>query len=287
MGVPLKKTIQQSLLVIWIGATSPFTNKVEAAVDTKSAEHLLRFYRTPELMDSVYLRFENALNRHRQDDGVSDMQVRGLALIGKKIYQGPNLFKILVDAYALVISIHDVRDVLEWQKTPLGIRFSHGLKEFFSTPETTLNRYLKKNKFENMKPNRKNALNTFFKAQEQDAIYVNLETGADLGVLLGLSGYTPEKDREKTDKIIAQAQGRRLGFSGKSQQQWLRQNFFVLKDLRNDEIDLISKFAMSAAGQGHSQALLKALDFTLTAAAKTLRDQVIKESAAATAQPTR
>lgn len=265
---------------IWLVVLCLFGSPAHAAVDTKSAEHVLRFYQTEEVLGSVSLRFEDALNRHRQDDGVTPMQLRGLALIGKKIYQAPNLFKVFVEAYALVISIHDMRDLLAWQKTPLGLRFRQGLKEFFTTPESKIDRFLKKNSLQNLKANRKNTLNTFFKALEQDQIYVNLESGADLGVLLGLSGYAPESDREKVDKIVAQAQGRRLGFSGKSQELWLRQNFFALKDLRNDEIDQVSKFAMSAAGQGHMQAYLKALEVTLTAAAKTLRDQVIKEAAA-------
>jgi hypothetical protein len=285
MASMLKKNILNRLLLTWIGASFLWTTQVFGSVDTKSAEHLLRIYRSEDLLGSVYGRFENALNRHRQDDGVTEMQLRGLALIARKIYQAPNLNKIFVEAYALLISIHDVKDTLDWQKSPLGLRLSHGLKDFFTTPSSKIDRYFKKNSLDTLKPNRKNALNTFFKAHEQDQIYVNLESGADLGVALGLSGYTPEKEREKVEKIATQVQDRRLGFSGKSQKDWLTQNAYVLKDLRNDEIDHISKFAMSAPGQGHTKAFLKALEVTLTAAAKTLREQVIKEAATVVPQP--
>lgn len=246
------------------------------ATDRQAAEKVLRSYHIDAMLGSVYERLEDALTRHQADKGVTETQLRGVALLGKRIYQPQNMLTIVAEAYTKIISAADLRTLLAWQKTPLGMRYGQAQKTFLQTPVAQISAYYQQESPALLRPNRRNALNTYSRALEQDQLHASLEAGAELGVELGLSGYMSPAARENTVKIAAHSQSMKIGFLGKNQGKALSQNFFLLKDMRNDEIDEISKWAMSVAGQNHTRALIKALDATLLAAAKTLRDQVIQ-----------
>jgi hypothetical protein len=245
------------------------------------ADGALAFYQTESIFKRAYDKFEDALARHRKEEGVTETQLRGLSLIGKRIYQGKNLLKVFTEAYAKLMPARDLNDLVMWQKTPTALKLTQGGLNLSLAPANKISAYFKKNSPTLLRPNRKNALNTFFKAFEQSATYASLEAGVDIGVKLGLSGYASASDREKVAQIAEKAEGWKDGYQGLNQNKWIVTNFFMLKEMRNDEIDEVSKFAMSITGQAHTQAYIKAMDATFLAAGKTLRDQVIRETAAA------
>ena len=244
------------------------------------ADGALAFYQTESLLKNAFDKFEDALARHRKEEGVTETQLRGLSLIGKRIYQGKNLLKVFTEAYAKVMPVRDLNDLVMWQKTPIALKLAQGVLNLSRAPERKISDYFKKNSPTLLRPNRKNALNTFFKAFEQSVTDASLEAGVDIGVKLGLSGYASASDREKIAQIAEKTEGWKDGYQGLNQSKWVATNFFMLKDMRNDEIDEVSKFAMSITGQAHTQAYIKAMDATFLAAGRTLRDQVIKETAA-------
>ena len=231
-----------------------------------TVEQVLDYYHTTEFLGQGLGQLEDALKRRRKEITVPDDVAAQIVATARKIYRASNLMDVFKAAYAKAISLGQRQALATWQVGVKGLLLRRGINAYYTKsnpmppPETT--------------SNRRNAINTYVLAHELDDLYASWMLGADLAVWLALEAFQPPKNRETIKFIREKIKLRRTGYN-----EFVRSKAFddavqILKKLKNDEIDEISKFASSPPGQVSTRAYRRALELTLERAGETLAKQV-------------
>jgi hypothetical protein len=103
-----------------------------------------------------------------------------------------------------------------------------------------------------------------------------MAAGLDLTIAMGLSAYQPVETREKPKDMREKAAVRRATYMDDGRSAFLVQDFYILKDAKNEEIDEMTKFAATNPAKVHTLAMIKAMGATLDGGAVTMQEQVTK-----------
>lgn len=259
------------LAIVALIATPAFAQK-----STPTVEKVLEFFQTEAYLEQAQKCMDDALTRRRKEVTITDKRMQNIANLADRIYPASNLYKIFKLTYAKATTIENMTAIYNWQQTPKAIKYRQGLAAAFKAAPTTREAYQKKMAGIMLKPNRVNALQTFMENFEQDQTVALMHSECDFGIRMALNGYAEPAARDKVKYMKEKVQEKRSGYLEKAQEELKIFNFYALKDLKNEEVDELSKFATSALGQGHTKAFAKALEVTMDGAAKTLYEQIIK-----------
>ena len=258
-----------SALVLWQGLS-------QAAPSKPTVEAVLEFFHTEDYLEGTVKCMDDALARRKKEVPITDQQMQNLTSLSHRIYPASNLYKSFKLAYTKATTIENLTAVYNWMNTPKGLKFGTGFNNAYKATPAQRESYHKKQSPVLLKPNRQNALGTFITNWQQDGLEALTQTQCDFGVLMGMNGYQPAASRDKTRYLKEKVVRKRSGFIEKAREQLIIFDFYLLKEMKNEEVDDLSKFATSSVGQGHAKAYGKAMEIVLDGAAKTLMDQVIK-----------
>lgn len=265
------KIIILGTLLLWYG--SAIAKPAKPSVDK-----VLEYFQTEPFLGSVQKCMDEALARRKKEITITDVQMQNLTNLSHRIYPASNLYKTFKLAYAKTTTIENLTAVNTWMNSVKGMKFRRGLAAAYKATPAAREAYHKKMSPILLKPNRQNAINTFITNWEQDGLDAVLKSECDLGALMGMNGYQPAASRDQFKYLKEKVVAKRPGFIDKARADLMVFDFYVLKELKNADIDEVSKFATSAVGQGHAKAYGKALEMTMDGAAKTFMDQVSKPS---------
>lgn len=263
------KLLFLSAALFWPGAA-------QAAPSKPTVEAVLEFFQTEQYLEAAVKCMDDALARRKKEVTINDKQMQTLTNLSHRIYPASNLYKTFKLAYAKATTIENLTAVYNWMNTPKGFKFRQALANAYKATPAQRESYHKKMSPILLKPNRQNAIGTFITNWEQDGLEALMQTECDFGVLMGLNGYAPAASRDKTKYLKEKVVDKRPGFIEKARKQLMIFDFYLLKEMKNEEVDDLSKFATSSVGQGHAKAYGKAMEVTMDGAAKTLMEQVIK-----------
>lgn len=249
-----------------------------AAPSKPTVDAVLEFFHTEEYLEDVVKCMDDSLARRRKEVPIPDKQMQNITSLSHRIYPASNLYKTFKVAYTKATTIENLTAVYNWMNTPKGIKFRQGFSAAYKATAAQREAYYKKQSKLLLKPNRNNALLTFITNWEQDGLEALVKSECDYGVLMGLNAYLPPESRDKTKYLKDKVVKKRPGYLEQSREGLLIFDFYLLKEMKNEEVDDLSKFATSATGQGHAKAYGKAMEVTLDGAAKTLMDQILKPS---------
>lgn len=231
-----------------------------------TVEQVLDYYHTREFLDQAMNQMEEALQRRRKETTVAEPLAVQMMAMARKIYRPDNLMEVFKVAYAKAISLEQMQAVAAWQVSVKGLILRRGINDFYTKrnpappPEGTVNR--------------RNAISTFVMANELDDLFMALMLGADWGVWMAIEASQPPQNRESVKFITEKIKARKTGYSATARAKAANYSVEILKKLKNDEIDELSKFASSPAGQGSTRAYRRALELTMERAGQTLAKQL-------------
>lgn len=257
------------VLLAWPGYAS-------AAPSKPTVDAVLEFFQTEQFLEAGIKCMDDALTRRKKEITIVDKQFQNIADLSHRIYPASNLYKAFKLTYAKATTIENLTAVHTWMNTPKGYKFRQGLANAYKATPAQREAYHKKMSPILLKPNRQNAINTFITNWEQDGLDAVMQSECDFGVLMGLNGYQPAQSRDKTKYLKDKVVNKRPGLVEKARASLIIFDFYLLKEMKNEEVDELSKFATSSVGQGHAKSYGKALEVTMDGAAKTLYEQVVK-----------
>lgn len=264
------------MIRILLAATLVWSGHASAAPSKPTVDAVLEFFQTERFLEAGVKCMDDALSRRKKEITIADKQFQNVADLSHRIYPASNLYKAFKLTYAKATTIENLTAVHTWMNTPKGFKFRQGMANVYKATPAQREAYHKKMSPVLLKPNRQNAINTFITNWEQDGLEALMQTGCDFGVLMGLNGYQPSQSRDKPKYLKDKVVSKRPGLIEKARSGLVVFDFYLLKEMKNEEVDELSKFATSSVGQGHAKAYGKALEVTLDGAAKTLYEQVVK-----------
>ncbi len=251
---------------------------VMAKPSKPTVDYVLEYFHVEDFLRDTEKCVDDALARRKKEITLTDAKIDTIQNLTHRIYPAGNLYKVFKTAYAKQITLENLTGVYTWTTTVKGIKFRQALTSFNKTTPDERKSYFDKQSPVFLKPNRRNAIATFITDFEQDQLWALMQQKCDLGVVVGLNAYAPEKERDSMKYMKDKMAKKQPGYIGAARTLYMTFDFFAFKDMKNEEIDELSKFATSAVGQAHTKAMTKALEGTLDGAAKTLFEQVLKPS---------
>lgn len=244
-----------------------------------TVDKLLDFWQTEGFLDRAATDFQDAVARRRKDVVVTDAQAQALQGLGKRIYPGKNLLRVFKANYTRAITSSAVAALSAWTRTSNGMRLGNGLAAAYKIDAAA-----RQQKFDAdsaaFKANRKNVLHTFLIEWQHDDAYALMQAGLDFGVAMALNTIQPQAARETTKYLKEKAMSHRTGYLPDGRKAALTLDYNALAELKDEDIDELSRFAVTPPAQAHVKAFAKALEATLDGAAVTLARQMLKETAA-------
>lgn len=239
-----------------------------ALAASASVEKVLGYYHTDVFLDQAMGHVEEALKRRRKEITVPDARGNEILATARKIYKGANLFGVFKVAYAKAITLEQMTALAAWQVGIKGLMLKRGIDAYYGKG--------KKTPPPETKPNRRNAINTYVAAHELVDLHTAFMLGADLGIWMALDAYQPRDSRDTVKFMKEKIKARKTGYNEPARAKVYDVSVEVLKGMKNEEIDEVSKFASSANGQAASRAYRRALELTMERAGETLTAQIQK-----------
>jgi hypothetical protein len=241
-----------------------------------TVEKVLDFYHTTEFRDDCLHHVEEAVDRRRKEVQMDDDLAKRIKDVAARIYVKKNLYDVFKVAYAKQTTLENMTALWDWMNSPRGISLKKAYDQHYGGKGNykEWKAYYDKEAGIVLKPNRKNAINTYITANEQADYEINKILGGDFAVWWTANQMSAQKEPIKY--IKSKIKPRRTGYLEAAREYFGIYDFSLLRDLRNEEIDDISRFASTVVGQGASKAYANALEQTMDSAAKTLANEIAK-----------
>lgn len=239
-------------------------------------EHVLDLLHVSDYLAEAEPAFSRAITRRKKEAKIADADVKLIEGFVKRIYPARNLMTVFRQAYAKAVPPETITEIQAWLITPIGLKFQQALTQVYATTSSLRQAFLARESANVMRPNRQNAFKTFSRTFGQESLYGLLHSELDFGTLMALNALKPAAERDQQKLLKDHAKARRSILKEAARPELDAFNFSLLKDLKNSEIDELSKFAQSTAGTAHLAGFTKALEVTLDGAAVTLAEQIAK-----------
>lgn len=251
-----------------------------AASSKPTVEGVLEAFQTQKLLEEFgFASVEQAVKRHSPK--IRPARAKQILDLARRIYPGKNLYDVFKVAYSKQITLENMTATYKWLATPDGIKFRRASQGYFDVPGTKERlAYFTATGKALLKPNRKNAFDTFNKTTQPAELVGSLMFGGDYAVRKALEVYKPEAERETDAQIRDHVNVKRDGYVAIGREADDVVASYLFRDLKNAEVDVVTKFFASVPGEAHVKAYRAALDGTLKSAASTLATQLAKEKAA-------
>lgn len=239
-----------------------------------TAGKVLAFYQVEEFLSDTGAQVEATLKNRKRDLALTKERATEILGYAQRIYRKRNLFSVFRVAYPKVATRATLEPLYQWMLSARGLKLRQGYTQLYKTNEAQWRDFYEHEAATLLRPNRKNALQTFIKSTELTQLLASKRIGADYAVEMALQSYAPAGQRETAAAIKSRLRTRRNGYVDNGQEQAMILATSLTRDLKNEEIDDASRFATSAVGQAATQAFIKALDFTMESAAATLASTI-------------
>ena len=239
-----------------------------------TVEKVLDFYHTEDFLDDCLKHVEDALERRKKELAVDDAAAKRLKDVAARIYVKRNLYDVFKVAYAKQTTLENMTALWEWMNSPIGLLLRKAYSDHYKTPYKSWKAYYDKESTNVLKPNRKNALNTLLVSSGQNELAITKILGADFAVWWALNAIQPQP--ETLRYIRSKITPRRTRYIEPARAYYEIFDAALLRDLKNEQIDELTRFSTSVIGQGADKAYRAALEMTLDSAAKTLGSQLAK-----------
>jgi hypothetical protein len=184
--------------------------------------------------------------------------------------------KIFKPAYTKAMTQEGLNALYTFLNTPAGIHLRQGYAAAYRVKSKARQAYFDAESTAVLKPNRRNAISSFITEWQQDLLYSTMAAGLDLTVTMGLNPFQPAASREKPKDMRDKAAVRRATYMDEGRSAFLVQDFYLLKEVKNEDIDEMTKFATTNPAKVHTKAMIKAMEATLDGGAVTMQEQVVK-----------
>jgi hypothetical protein len=242
----------------------------------KAVEAVMAYYHTEQFLNDQLDLLEAALEKRQKEYPVDKKQADRIATLARRIYKPYNLSAAFKTAFARQVKPATLEALHAWQLSVSGIKLRQGLEGLYAVPPATWQGYFDKEKDRILKPNRKNALETFLRNWGQPELAAQKLLGADYAVALALDAMLPEPEQDGARNVKKRIGLRRTAYIGSAAEPLRVANFYMLRAVKNAEIDEMSKFGASTVAADARRAYLKALALTLESAASTLVSELKK-----------
>jgi hypothetical protein len=242
----------------------------------RAADKVIEFFRMDAFFGDAATWYSDAVARAKKDGPIPEGQLQTMDNLGKRILPPKNIVKIFKTAYIRAITPDNLKKLSDWMLTPQAIQLRTAYAKTLKVGAKARQAYVDGPGAAQLKPNRKNAIRTFTTAWGHEPLFVACRTEMDYVVRLALNAFLPPNTRE-VPKILKDAVlARKSTYVEPASAYYRVFDAYLLKDLRSEQIDELSKFAETAVGEAHVKAMQKALEATIDAAGKTMADQIIK-----------
>lgn len=259
-----------SLVLTFSGAT-----RAEAKKQGATVEKVLDFYRTEEFLDDCLHHVEEAIDRRKKELSFDDALAKRMKDVAARIYVKKNLFNVFKVAYAKATTLENMTALWDWMNSPRGLLLKRAYGQQYENKRyKDWKAYFDKESPTLLKPNRKNAITTFQSTFELWELETTKVLGSDFAVWWTINQSSAHK--ESLRFIKNKIKQRKQGFIEPARTYYDVFDFSLLRDLKNDEIDELSKFASTVVGQSATKAFRTALEQTLENAGKTLANEIAK-----------
>lgn len=248
----------------------------QAAPTKATVENVLAAFHTQDFLNDGITFIEGALTRRKKEVKVTPKRASDLLALARRIYPGKNLLTVFKVAYSKQTTLENMEALYTFLNTPAGIKLRRAYDQAYAVDASTRQTYYVKTGKTLLKPNRQNAFDTYMTTTKQYAVHGTWMTGSDLGIFRGLNGFLPPAERLASKTIEEQIATRKNGYIAAGKMFYIPFNTYLFKDMKNEDIDNITQFAATPAGEGHAKAYIAALEGTLASAAATLETQVAK-----------
>ncbi len=247
-----------------------------AAGPAPTVEKVLDFYKTDEFLGDSFKYVQEAIDRRKKDVTIDPALIKRINDLGPRIYTKKNLLDVFKIAYAKNTTMESMTSLYAWQNTPNGLMLRKAYAEHFKGNAASWKKYYDKESPKVLKPNRRNALTTFITSTEQWELYTTKVLGGDFTIWHVLNTIAPANAKETIKSFKEKLKPRKSGFIEPGKEWFLVFDFALLRDVKNEEIDEMSKFPLTVPGQASTKAYRFALEQTFESAAKTLANEIVK-----------
>lgn len=238
-------------------------------------ERVLAYDQTAAFLETSLDEFFWALDVRAEAKSLSDDKNSQLVQFARQIYTKYNLYETFKEIYRQNISKATLQGVAKWLDTPLGTRLQRAHRKANEPgTETPIESYWTDTE---ISENRKNSIRTYFLTTGLMERHSAMKGGAFLGVFMGISGFSPAHSRDSFSYLKKKADRRENAFRGDALAKTLKRYVYLLRDFDDEELDRIAEFFMGTYGQAHLEAYNRALEKTLTQAAKSMRSTVVQK----------
>lgn len=248
----------------------------KAPTSGATVEKVLAFYHTEDFLDDCLKHIEDAVERRQKEVTIEDATARRIKDVAARIYVKKNLYDVFKVAYAKQTTLENMTALWDWMNSPRGLMLRRAYNDHYKGKASFKDwkAFYDKDSKTLLKPNRKNAITTFVTATEQWELGTTKVLGSDFAVWWTTNQLSPQK--ETLSYIKGKIKIRKPGYIEPAREYFMIYDFALLRALKNEDIDEISKFSSTVIGQGAAKAYRAALEQTLESAAKTLASEIGK-----------
>lgn len=187
------------------------------------------------------------------------------------------LRKNVADVLALDLSADDIKFVLNWLNSPLGLRFTQAEKES-STPEAMA-------EMAELSP-------ALLQEQERVAVlqqlntaiggtegFMHLMSNITVALVSGMMAYVPAEQRLSEAQIRSGAEQNVAQNKTTYEQYWMAASVYSYRDFTPQELDAYLAFASSPAGQRYHASSMQAVDNAISNASRALGGRLARQGA--------
>ncbi len=241
-----------------------------------TVEKVLDFYHTEDFLDDCLKHVEDAVDRRKKEVTIDEATAKRLKDVAGRIYVKKNLYNVFKVAYSKQTTLENMTALWDWMNSPRGLALRKAYNDQYKEKSSYKDwkAYYDKEAKNILKPNRQNALNTFITSNEQWELATAKILGGDFAAWWSTNQLETQKETLKYVKN--KIKPRKTGYIEAAREYFGIYDFALLRDLKNEEIDELSKFASTAFGQGAAKAYRTALEQTMESAGKTLASEIVK-----------
>ena len=244
-----------------------------------TVDKVLAFYQTEDFLDDLYSHLKDAAERRRQETGLDPGAAQRMLVLGERIYRKKNLYDVFKVAYAKATTLENMQTLFKWMNTPRGIALRQGIQRAYELGGFRAWHALYQREMKTaINKNRQNALTTFSTSFEDWELAISKKLGADYAISLAANTTATPAGKETLLALKKRISERRPGYIEDARLYYKVFDYVALRTMKNEEIDELSKFASTPAGQEATRAYREALEATMESAAKTLTAEFVKKT---------